>query len=676
MNFRRKWGRKWGRDEFQIPTFIPTPTTWLCAFLLLLALSFVGEAQQRDASDDILPGDNLIVEGIPPIPRALAERVNRYTEVRSAGFQSWHPTRREMLIVTRFADVPQVHHVAMPGGARRQLTFLTERVAAASYRPKAGDSFVYAQDVGGGEWFQLYRYDVETGESTLLTDGKSRNTGAVWRDDGQMIAYMSTRRTGRDNDLYVMNPADPDSDRRLLQLQGGGWGATSWSPDGNQLALLEYRSINDTSLWLVDVPRGEKSLFTPQTPDGAETVAYGAAAFSKDGKGLYVTTNRDSEFGRLTYIDLASREHTLLTSHIEWDVTGFELSPDGRTIAFVTNEAGSSVLRFRDTSTGEEQAGPPLPPGVIGGMRWREGSREIGFTFSHARSSADAYSYDLATGTLERWTDSEAGGLNTEAFADAELITWTSFDGRTISGFYYRPAKRFSGKRPVIINIHGGPEAQARPGFQGRNNYYLNELGVAMIFPNVRGSSGYGKTFLSLDDGKLRMDAVKDIETLLDWVKAHPELDGDRILVTGGSYGGFMTMAVATRYNDKICCSIQVVGIANFISFLERTEGYRRDLRRAEYGDERDPGMRKFFEEISPLYHAHKITKPFFTVQGLNDPRVPAFEAEQIHATVKKNGTPVWFLMAKDEGHGFAKKRNQDFQFYATVLFVERYLLQ
>jgi dipeptidyl aminopeptidase/acylaminoacyl peptidase len=651
-----------------------TSCSLLVALVLILPVLAQAQAQPRPAADVIQPGDNLIVDGIPPIPRAIADRVAQYTEVRSASFQSWHPTRREMLILTRFGDVPQVHHVAMPLGARRQLTFLAERVGGASYRPRTGDAFVYTQDVGGGEWFQIYRYDAASGERTLLTDGKSRNTGAVWRDDGRMIAYMSTRRTGRDNDLYVMDPADPKTDRRVLQLEGGGWGVSSWSPDGTQLAVVEYRSINDTTLWLVDVARGEKTRLTPETPPGAETVAYGRAEFSTDGKGLYVTTDRDAEFQRLAYLDLATREPRYLTAH-DWDVTGFELSHDGSTIAFVTNEAGISVLRFLDTATGKEQPGPTLPAGVLGGVEWREGSREVGFTLSHARSSADAYSFDLATGRLERWTDSETGGLNAETFSEPELITWTSFDGRRISGFYYRPPARFTGRRPVIVNIHGGPEAQARPGFLGRANYYLNELGVGVIFPNVRGSSGYGKTFLKLDNGKLRMDSVKDIDALLDWIKARPELDGDRILVTGGSYGGFMTMAVATQYNDKICCSIQVVGIANFISFLERTEAYRRDLRRAEYGDERDPEMRAFFESISPLFHAHRITKPFFSVQGLNDPRVPAFEAEQIHATVKKNGIPVWFLMAKDEGHGFAKKRNQDFQFYATILFMEQFLL-
>jgi dipeptidyl aminopeptidase/acylaminoacyl peptidase len=649
-----------------------------CALFVVLVLSLPVLAQGQSpppASDLILPGDNLIVEGIPPIPRAIADRVAQYTEVRSAGFQSWHPTRREMLVVTRFGDVPQVHQVAMPGGARRQLTFLSERVAGASYRPKAGDSFIYTQDVGGGEWFQIFRYDLETGDRTLLTDGKSRNTGALWREDGRRIAYMSTRRTGRDNDLYVMDPADPATDRQVLQLPGGGWGVSSWSPDGTQLALVEFRSINDTTLWLVDVARGEKTRLTPETPSGSETVAWGRAVFSKDGKGIYLTTDQGSEFQRLTYLDLASRQFTSLTRDIDWDVTGFELSHDGTTIAFVTNEAGVSVLRFLDLASRKEQPGPALPAGLVGGLEWRDGSREVGFTLSHARSAADAYSFDLASGRLERWTESEAGGLNPETFAEPELVQWESFDGRTISGFYYRPAQRFTGKRPVIVNIHGGPEAQARPGFLGRTNYYLNELGVAVIFPNVRGSSGYGKTFLKLDNAKLRMDSVKDIDALLDWIRSRPELDGDRILVTGGSYGGFMTMAVATHYDEKICCSIQVVGIANFISFLERTEAYRRDLRRAEYGDERDPEMRRFFEEISPLFHAHKITKPFFTVQGQNDPRVPAFEAEQIHATVKKNGTPAWFLMAKDEGHGFAKKRNQDFQFYATILFMERFLL-
>jgi dipeptidyl aminopeptidase/acylaminoacyl peptidase len=649
-----------------------------CALFVVLVLSLPVLAQGQSpppASDLILPGDNLIVEGIPPIPRAIADRVAQYTEVRSAGFQSWHPTRREMLVVTRFGDVPQVHHVAMPGGARRQLTFLAERVAGASYRPKAGDSFIYTQDVGGGEWFQIFRYDLETGDRTLLTDGKSRNTGALWREDGRMLAYMSTRRTGRDNDLYVMDPADPATDRQVLQLPGGGWGVSSWSPDGTQLALVEFRSINDTTLWLVDVARGEKTRLTPETPSGTETVAWGRAVFSKDGKGIYLTTDQGSEFQRLTYLDLASRQFTSLTRDIDWDVTGFELSHDGTTIAFVTNEAGVSVLRFLDLASRKEQPGPALPAGLVGGLEWRDGSREVGFTLSHARSAADAYSFDLASGRLERWTESEAGGLNPETFAEPELVRWESFDGRTISGFYYRPAQRFTGKRPVIVNIHGGPEAQARPGFLGRTNYYLNELGVAVIFPNVRGSSGYGKKWIDSDNGPKRLAVITDIEDCAKHIRAAWAQGGKppKIGVMGGSYGGYSSLMAMTYFAGAYDAGVQQVGISNLMSFLMNTAPYRRILRTSEYGD--PVKDRAALIQLSPITHVKKIKAPLLSIQGVNDPRVPVGEALQIYRELEARKIPGGLILFADEGHGTAKRSNQVLALGHTIAFFEKHLM-
>ena len=635
-------------------------------------------AQSANSSQEavVAPNENLIVEGVPPIPQALAEKADRYTNFRSAFFASWHPTKREMLIATRFADTFQIHQVKMPAGARTQLTFYVDDVRGAQYPPKGGDSFVFSKDIGGGEFYQLYRYDDSTGAVTLLTDGKSRNIGEVWSNDGKQMAYSSTRRDGKDVDIWLSEPAHPDdpkTNRMLAQMTGGGWGALDWSPDDQQLLLLEEISANETYVWLVDSTTGAKTLLTPK--GDAEKIAYASAKFSKDGKGIYLTTDKDSEFQRLAYLNLSSKKYTFLTAHIHWDVEDFDITPDGKAIAFTTNEDGFSVLHLLDTKSGKEKPAPKLPAGLIFGVKWHRNGRDLAFGVTGSRSPSDVYSIDVPTGKVDRWTSSETGGLNPESFSEAELVHWKTFDGKSISGFLYRPAARFTGKRPVIIDIHGGPEGQFRPAFLGRNNYYMNELGIAMIFPNVRGSTGYGKTFLTLDNGFLREDSYKDINSLFDWIAQQPDLDASRVMVTGGSYGGFMTLAVATNYNDRLRCSVDIVGPSNLVTFLENTSGYRQDLRRVEYGDERDPKMRAFLERIAPANNAQKISKPLFVIQGKNDPRVPWTEAQQMVAVVRKNGAPVWFLMAKDEGHGFSKKKNVDCQFYDTVLFIQQFLL-
>jgi dipeptidyl aminopeptidase/acylaminoacyl peptidase len=639
-------------------------------FLLFAASSTVVVAQ----NDVVVPADNLVVEGVPKIPAAMAEEINRYTEFRGAGLSNWHPQKRQMLISTRFGNTSQVHLVKFPGGARTQLTFFKDSAGGASYQSTGGDYFVFSKGSGGNENYQKYRYDFATGAITLLTDGKSRNTGGVWSNMGDRYAYESTRRNGEDVDIWMLNPADPKSDRMLAQLKGGGWGVYEFSPDDKQMLVAEYISANESYLWLIDAATGNKTLITPKGE--AEKVLYGAAQFSKDGKGLYVTTDRESEFQRLTYIDLATKKHTYLTPSLNWDVEFFALSWDGKTIAFVTNEDGLSALHLFDTAHRKELPAPKLPAGVIGSLEWHKNNRDLGFGLESARSTYDIYSLDAKTGKLERWTESETGGINTQNFSLPEVVRWKSFDDKMISGLYYKPPAKFSGKRPVIIDIHGGPEGQSRPWFQGDNNYFVNELGIALIQPNVRGSTGYGKTFVKLDNGFLREDSYKDIATLLDWIKTRPDLDADRIMVTGGSYGGHMTLAIATFYADRIRAALDVVGPSNFVTFLENTSAYRRDLRRVEYGDERDPKMREFLNRIAPLNNANKIVKPLFVVQGGNDPRVPLSESQQIVKTVRATGAPVWYLMAKDEGHGFAKKQNRDFQLYATVLFIQQYLLK
>lgn len=644
-----------------------------------LALSFVVVSpafSQKPESGSVVPPETLILENIPAIPASIAAAADRYTEFRAASFQSWHPKRREMLITTRFGNTSQVHRVKSPGADRYQLTFFSDPVGSASYEPKEGRYFVFSKDIGGGEFFQLYRYDFETGETTILTDGKSRHTRGAWSHAGDWLAYarVDSNDKGATTELRVMRPDKPDTARIVASVDGGGWAVTDWSPDDKTWIANEYLSVNETNLWLIDVKSGEKTLLTPK--EKGKTAAYEGAKFSRDGKSLFVATDAASEFHQLVRMDLGSKKSTALTASIPWDVEDFDLSFDGKKIAFTANEDGESVLHLIESSTGKAMPAPKVPAGSIFGLEWNKNDRDLGFSATSARTGGDAYSLDVKTGEVERWTESETGGLNTQAFAEPELVHWKSFDGRNISGLLYTPPAKFTGARPVIVDIHGGPEGQSKPGFKGAANYFINELGVAVIFPNVRGSTGYGKSFSQLDNGFLREDTYKDIAALFDWIGARKDLDAGRIMVTGGSYGGHMTLAVATFYSDRIRCAVDVVGISNLATFLTNTSGYRRDLRRVEYGDERDPKMKEFLNKIAPLTNAEKIKKPMFVVQGLNDPRVPKSESDQIVATLKKSGVPVWYMIGKNEGHGFQKKANRDFQFYATVEFIREYLLK
>lgn len=639
-------------------------------FPLLLALLAPAPAAAQEL---LAPGENLVAESLPPVPRALARQAARYGEYRSATFLDWHPTRRELLIRTRFGDVPQVHLVATPGGARRQLTFLPEPVAAAWFEPTAGRYLLFRRDEGGGEFFQLYRMDPVTGVTTLLTDGASRNTGGAWSRAGGRFAWESTRRNGRDTDIWVMDPENPAGARLAVEVEGGGWSVTDWSPDGKRLALVNSISANEAQVWLADLAAGTKSLLS--RADSGQQVDYADARFAADGRSLIVATDRGSEFHQLARLDIATGQASPLGGEFPWDVEEFALSQDGGLLAFVTNEAGTGVLHVMRPATGQPVVLPAIPRGVIGGLGWRQGSREVAFTLSSPREPGDVYSIDLAVRRLVRWTKSETGGIDARKFPEAELVRWTAADGVPLSGFLYRPPAGFSGPRPVIINIHGGPEGQSRPGFLGRSNYYPAELGAALLFPNIRGSTGYGKGFLASDNGVAREAAYADIGALLDWIRTRPDLDSTRVMITGGSYGGHMTLVSAYRYADRIRCAVDVVGISHLATFLQNTSAYRRDLRRVEYGDERDPVLREFMDRTAPLANAGRITRPLFVIQGMNDPRVPRTEAEQIVATVRARGTPVAYLMARDEGHGFQKKANADFQFYATVAFVRRYLL-
>jgi dipeptidyl aminopeptidase/acylaminoacyl peptidase len=623
--------------------------------------------------------ETIRAEGVPPIPAAVGRDLNRYQNIRSASFQDWDSNGQGMYILTRFADVPQVHLVTQASGDRKQLTFLPERVLRASDRPYH-DQFLYMIDEGGAENYQLFLQGRKGGEARRITDGKSRNTGPKWSPSGELLAWSSNARNGRDMDLYVASPLDPHFVRRFKEVSGD-WTVSDWSPDETKVVAVEEISINESYLHIIEIATGKTETLTPHPHDPkAERVSASDAKWSKDGKAIYYLTDKGHEFRRLVRQDLDSGQILALNDNISWDVEEFDLSEDGQLIAWVVNEGGVSriwVTSHPNGGGGSLQV-PGVPEGVVSRLAFRPNSNEVGFTLNSARAASDAYSRDLVnpTESTRRWTQSETGGLDPAAFAEPERVHYPSFDGRKIPAFVYRPSSRkIPGPWPVLIDIHGGPEGQFRPAFLGRLNYLVDVLGLAVIFPNVRGSSGYGKTYLKLDNGLHRADAVKDIGALFDWIARQPELDKARVGVTGGSYGGFMSLAVQTNYNDRIKAGIDIVGISNFVTFLKNTQGYRRDLRRAEYGDERDPEMRSYLERISPLSAAEKIRTPILVVQGQNDPRVPISEAEQMVAALRKNGVPVWYVVGTNEGHGFAKKVNQDYLQAVEVEFLRRYLL-
>ncbi|MEA2564587.1 MAG: hypothetical protein QOH06_6091 [Acidobacteriota bacterium] len=620
--------------------------------------------------------ESIIARNVPQIPQEGTEELLPYENLRTANLVDWHPTERRMLIRTRFADTPQIHEVAMPMGARTQLTYYKDQVMGASYRPGRPGQFIYALNEGGAENFQFFVMDPATGKARRFTDGKSRHVSPVWSNDGKLLAYASNARNGRDFDLYVADPSTPGSERRVAELKGS-WNPLDWSPDNRRILLSEDISANEGYLHWADVATGEIHTLTPRRPAGSETVSYQGGLWSKDGRSVYAANDEDSEFLRIVRIDVDnSGKPAVVSGGISWDVEDFDLSDDGSLLAFLTNEDGFSRVHILDLKTGKEAPTPELPEGVANGLQFRPKSHEIGFSISWARAPSDVYSYDVDSKRLERWTASEAGGLNTASFPEPELVHYASFDGRKIPAFVYRPpADRFPGPRPVYINIHGGPEGQSRPNFLGSNNYFINELGVVFLVPNVRGSTGYGKSFLKIDNGERREDSVKDIGALLDWIATQPGLDSKRVMVSGGSYGGYMVLAALVHYSDRLCCAFEAVGISNFITFLQNTSGYRQDLRRVEYGDERDPKMREYLEKIAPIKHVQKMTKPLLVSQGANDPRVPLSESDQIVAALEGRGVPVWYLVGKDEGHGFQKKTNTDYQRAVLVRFMREFLL-
>jgi dipeptidyl aminopeptidase/acylaminoacyl peptidase len=635
-----------------------------CALSGLAALPFAS-LQER-----VLPvPQDVTATGVPPIPMRLVEAVAPYGQFRQARLVSWHPTERRLITATSFGQVPQLHEVRFPGGARRQLTFFGDGVGprpGAAFTP-AGDAIVFQKDTArGGEANQLYRYDFGTGALTMLTDGVSRHGVPVAARHG-LVAFDSTRRNGKDRDIYVVEPGSPGTSRLVAQ-NDGAWSVLDWTPDGRSILALQSRSSSETALWRIDVSSGEKTALTPRDGPPARW-AFGA--FGSDGRTVYALSNFKGENARIWR--LSAGAWTALTP-AEQVIESVALSADGRTLAAIEDQGATSRLRLLDAEGGVRKT-PSLPPGVIGDLQWHPTRGEVAFSLAGSRAFNDVYSVDAASGRVDRWTFSETGGANMDALPDAEVVTWKSFDGLAISGVLYRPPARFRGPRPVIVNVHGGPAERERPRALGRSNYFRNELGIAVIYPNIRGSSGFGRTFEELDNGRLRENAIKDIGALLDWIAADPNLDESRVMIAGASYGGFVALAAAIEYGHRLRGVNPAFGITDFPSYLESTELSRQANRNAEYGDPADPAMREFLTRISPLRNVSRLTVPTFVAAGARDTRVPVAQAEMLVNALKTTGTPVWYVRFEQAGHLQLTAATNDFAIYTWIMFVERFLL-
>ncbi len=625
-------------------------------------------AQEPDTQNAVerIERGNLVIEGIPDIPESVTARLSQYQNARTASFVDWAPDRG-ILIGTRFGETTQIHLVDRALGMRRQLTFFPEPIAGALTRP-GHNQFAFQKDVGGNEQWQLYLYDLDTGLQTQLTDGDVRNDDPVFSPDGSLMTFSYPTDDQGNYTIAVVNPDDP-STRHAVYEGTGAWWATDINSDGDTAIIRKYVSTTEGQLALLDLETGETTPINPSE----DAIAYGSGQFSAGGRSVFYRSNEGSEFYNLVRYDIESGEQTVLTEDINWSVESFDLAPTGSRAVISVNAGGLSELRIIDTGTGDTVMTPDLPAGVISGIEYDEDGRNVGFTLDAATSPDNAWSFHVTSGDLTQWTDSEIGGLDTSTFVEPDLIEFSSFDGLEVPAFVFRAPG--TGPHPVLIVIHGGPESQYRPRFSSNIQFWAAEMGITVIAPNVRGSNGYGRTYVSLDNGYNREDSVRDIGALLDWVETQDDMDTDRTMVYGGSYGGYMVLASMVHYNDRLAGAIDVVGISNFVTFLENTQGYRRDLRRVEYGDERDPDMRAHLEAISPLNSADAISKPLFIIQGLNDPRVPAGEADQMLAAVRANNGEAWYLLATDEGHGFRKKSNRDYQYQAIALFLEQFLI-
>ena len=631
---------------------------------LLLAFGFPAHAQPFAVPTHRIDG-TLVFDGIPPLDTALAAQVRRYEEWRQATFLDWLPDG-SMIVATRFGADTQVHRIAAPLGMREQLTFGDGSVLAAR-APRLGSGFVFVRQTGS--YAQLLDYS-GPGEARQLTKGNYLHGSPVWSHDGKRVAFYGTDRTGVNDDIYIVDIPAGTPPRLAVAGSAGSWRPLDWSQDDSKLLLLNTVSEQKSGLYVANVSTGAL------TPVAVPAARITAAEFAPDGVGFYLISDAQSDFEQLLYFNPITRVTRRVSADVPWDVEAFAVSAGGHYVAYVVNDDGQSRLTVLDTLRNLELKPPGLQDGRIGDVRFDDAGQRLAFDYESARSPRDVYVYDIGRGTVQRWTRSETGPLAPASLATAQLVHYPTWDRvglgrRTLSAYVYLP--RGPSPCPVLIALPGGRglHSQFRPGWNPFIQFVVNDLGYAVIAPNVRGSDGYGKAFRALDGGKLRNDAVRDVGALLVWIGLQPGLDSHRVAVMGHAYGGFLALASLAAYGDHLRGAIDVAGIASLVDFVGGSPLAERAQRVAELGNVQDADMRAFLDRISPLANVALIRHPVLIVQGLDAPGSRAADSQQLVWRLRSEGDQAWYLSATDAGNDFTTPVDRQAYLETAAQFLE-----
>jgi len=588
-----------------------------------------------------------------------------YLGVRSAIGPSARADGRRLAFVSDHTGVGQGWAMDLPAGAPAQFTYHEDKIAFVDYAP-VGESLVYGMDRGGDERIQLYLVKKAGAKVRALTSRPEIiHAWGGWSSDGGRIAFAANLRNQAFFDVYVMDIATGE-ERRAFHGDGH-FAPVAWSPDGKHLAVIEMRGSLDIDLHLLEIATGRiEKLLTPKGESRCQSIR-----FAKDGKSIFLATDLDRDFLGMARLDLATRKLDWLHTP-DWDVEVVRPSRDSTRVAHVTNIEGYGSLAIRDLASGEDLKIALPGPGIVPEITWTPDNGAVVFTLNGACRTPDLYRANAATGEVTRLTTSETRGLKVDDFVEPELIHYPTFDGRQIPAFFFRPKTPKPAKGyPTVMVVHGGPESQYLPNFRTEVQFLIAR-GYAVLATNVRGSSGYGRAYLALDDVRKRPGSVADLAHANAWLKQHKDIDGRRIAVMGQSYGGYMVLAAITLYPDLWAAGVDFYGICNWLTMLANTGPWRRKQRAKEYGDpERD---RDFLIETSPLTKVGDIKCPLLVAQGLTDPRVPPSESEQIVKAVRSRNLPCEYVTFPDEGHGFVKLHNRLTVHSKVAEFLDRFV--